>query len=200
MIHNVEQQSAEWFDLRRDFPLTASNAQAIGNNEKGLDSLILKKLSEKFSTAEAESFSDEHTERGNSLEPLARSAYESERLVEVRTVGFITNEQYPLAGASPDGLVEDGGIEIKCFSDKKHFENILNFEIESKYLWQMQMQMLICELNWVDFVIFNPNFQKSLLIQRVYPIAEYRIKIKDGLVDGAKKYLALMAKCKNIIN
>ncbi len=191
-IHNVEQQSEEWFALRKQYPLTASNAQAIGNNGKGLETLIWEKLSEKHSSADKESFSTKDTERGNELEPQARELYMLETGNSVETVGFITNEKVSaVGGASPDGLIgKDGLLEIKCFADTKHFKAVIDFkktktfEIESQYVWQMQMQMLFTGRKWCDFLAYNPNYAQSLLIQRVKADKTMQTKIKDGLVKG----------------
>lgn len=193
-IHNIEQQTPEWFELRKQYPLTASNAQAIGNNGKGLESLVWEKLSEKYSYAEKEQFTNGHTDRGNELESQARDLYELETGNEVTEVGFITDEELSkVGGASPDGLVgEEGLLEIKCFADAKHFKAIVDykktgtFEIESKYLWQMQMQMLFTGRKWVDFLAYNPNFNQSLLIQRVERDTEMQAKICEGLEKGEK--------------
>lgn len=194
-IHNVEQKSDEWYALRKQYPLTASEAQAIGNNGKGLETLILEKMSEKYSSAvPKEQYSNEHLERGNELEDQARELYMLETGNTVTKVGFITNEEISkVGGASPDGLVnDDGNLEIKCFADVKHFKAIIDFkktgsfEIESKYLWQMQQQMLFTGRKWCDFVVYNPNFSQSLLIQRVHADDEMQQKIKEGLEKGEK--------------
>lgn len=191
-IHNVEQQSPEWFELRQKYPLTASNAQAIGNNGKGLESLVWEKLSEKYSSANKEQFASVHLDRGNELEPQARELYQLETGNEVVEVGFITDDKISkVGGASPDGLVNDDGLlEIKSFADTKHFIAIGSFkktgtfEIEPKYIWQMQQQMLFTGRKWVDFLAYNPNYSQSLLIQRVLPDEEMQQKIKDGLKKG----------------
>ncbi len=191
-IHNVEQQSEEWFALRKQYPLTASNAQAIGNNGKGLETLIWEKLSEKYSSADKETFSTKDTDRGNELEPQARELYMLETGNEVEEIGFITDKSIStVGGASPDGLVgKDGNLEIKCFADTKHFKAIIDFrktgtfEIESQYIWQMQMQMLFTGRDWCDFLAYNPNYAQSLLIQRVPANADMQQKIRDGLKKG----------------
>jgi hypothetical protein len=190
--HNVEQGSPEWFALRIQFPLTASEAQAIGNNDKGLETLCMEKMACKYSSAEKELYSNKDLERGVDLEGDARSLYELETGNEVETVGFVTNDKISkVAGASPDGLVgKDGLLEIKAFADTKHFKMSLDFqrtgdfEIESQYVWQMQMQMLITGRKWADFVPFNPNYKKSLLIKRVVADKEMQKEIKDGLKKG----------------
>lgn len=191
-IHEVEQKSPEWFALRKKYPLTASNAQAIGNNGKGLETLCWEKVSEKYSSGEQVQFTNVHTDRGNELEGDARELYGLQTGNTTTVVGFVTDEAISLVGgASPDSLVnEDGLLEIKCFADTKHFKAIVEFkktgkfDIESQYIWQMQMQMLFTGRKWVDFLAYNPNYSESLLIQRVEWDEEKIAKIKDGLKKG----------------
>lgn len=190
--HNCEQQTDEWFALREQYPLTASEAQAIGNQGKGLETLVWTKLSERHSIADKKRYTNLDLERGNELEPLARDIYELRTGNKVEQVGFVTNEEISkVGGASPDGLVNnDGLLEIKCFEDKKHFKAIIDyrktgkFEIESQYEWQMQQQMLFTGREWCDFVAYNPNFKETLLIQRVFRDEEMQNKIKEGLIKG----------------
>jgi len=196
-IHDVVQKSPEWFALRRQYPLTASNAQAIGNNGKGLETLVWDKLAEAYSSGVVEEYGNKHTERGNELEPQARSLYELETGNKVTEVGFVTNEEISsVGGASPDGLVgEDGLLEIKAFDDTKHFKmTVEGLEIESQYMWQMQMQMLFTGRNWCDFLAYNPNFSKSLLIQRVVADVEMQQKIIEGLKTGEKLIKGIKSK------
>lgn len=192
ILHNVEQKSPEWFELRLKYPLTASEAQAIGNQGKGLETLIWEKLSERYSIEDKERYTNKDLERGNELEPIARQMYELETGKKVIEIGFVTNETISkVGGVSPDGLT-DTGIEIKCFEDKKHFKMIIDkkktgsFEIEPQYIWQMQMQMLFLEKDQWDFVAYNPNFKENLLIQTVYADKEKQSAIIKGLEIGEK--------------
>ena len=75
-IISVQQKTPEWFSLRLKYPLTASEAQAIGNQGKGLETLIWEKLAEKYSLADKEKYTNKDLERGVELEPLARDMYE----------------------------------------------------------------------------------------------------------------------------
>lgn len=191
-IHNVEQGTDEWFELRLKYPLTASNAQAIGNNGKGLETLCWEKIAEKYSSADKEKYVNKDLLRGVELEPQARELYSLETGNDVEEIGFITDEKISkLGGASPDGLVnKDGLLEIKAFADVKHFKAIIDlrktgkFEIESQYIWQMQQQMLFTNRKWCDFVAYNPNYEQSLLIQRVFVDKDMQEKIKKGLKKG----------------
>lgn len=191
-IHNVEQRSEDWFKLKSKYPLSASSAQAIGNNGKGLESLCWEVLSEKYSIADKEKFTNEHLERGIELENDARELYMLETGNIVTQVGFVSNTAISsVGGASPDGLVNDNGLlEIKCFADIKHFKMVVEskktgtFEIEPQYIWQMQMQLLFTERQFVDFCAYNPNYVQSLLIQRVTIDKEMQTKVKEGLAKG----------------
>jgi len=192
-IINIQQKTPEWFALRLKYPLTASNAQAIANQGKGLETLVWEKMTERFSIADKERYSNKDLERGVELEPLAREMYELETGNKVEEIGFVINEKVSsVGGASPDGKItgQKGLLEIKCFDDKKHFQMIVDkkekgdFKIESEYEWQMQMQMLFTEEEWADFLAYNPNFKESLLIKRVYADKEKQEEIIKGLKQG----------------
>jgi len=161
---------------------------------------VWEKLAEKYSVGDKDKYTNKDLERGVELEPLARDMYELQTGNKVEEVGFVTNEKISkVGGASPDGSIakQNGGVEIKCFEDKKHFRNIVNgLEIESQYMWQMQMQMLFMEWEFVDFVTYNPNYKESLLIQRVYPDEKMQNDIKLGLQKGEELINEIKAKLK----
>jgi len=190
-IKNVEQGTSEWFNARKG-KMTASHATAIGNNGKGLDTYITEIMSEYYSSAEREQFSNEHTDRGNEYEATARGIYEFENDVTVEQVGFIEYDEY--TGCSPDGLVgEEGGIEIKCVSDSKYFRFLLNgeSEIDNGHIWQIQMNLLITGRKWWDLVMYNPNFKRSTCVYRTTPDEEKFEALKKGLEKGKAKILEI---------
>lgn len=190
-IHNIEQGTLEWFELRK-LKMTASNAQAIGNVGKGLDTYIYELLAESLSSASKEHYTNEHIERGKELESQARALYELENGVLVQEVGFIEHNQY--SGCSPDGLIaENGGLEIKCLNDVKHLKVLIHGikEVESSYIWQIQMSLLITGRLWWDLVLYNPNFEKSLIVFRILRDEEKHKKLLTGLSVGEKKIAEL---------
>lgn len=188
-IHNFEQGTEEWFEVRK-LKLTASDATAIGNKGAGLETLVKKKIRELIIKSD-DNFTNKHIERGNELEPIARAAYEFEYNVEVVEVGFIEHNEY--SGCSPDGLVgDDGGIEIKARNDEKHFDFILGAEIDYGTIWQIQMNLLITKRKWWDFISYNPNFKKSMVVIRVYPDEVKQKKLTEGIEYGAKRLKELL--------
>ena len=149
----IKQGSDEWFELRKG-KMTASNATAIGTCGKGLDTYVLKKVAEVLSSGKRDTYTNKDLDRGNELEPIARSIYELETGDDVYEVGFIEKDKY--SGCSPDGLVrEDGGIEIKCVDDIHYLKILLSDKIESGYNWQIQMSLFISGRKWWDLPIIS---------------------------------------------
>lgn len=193
-IYNIEQKSNEWLNIRK-WKMTASNAQAIGNCWKGLDTYILELMSEYYSNWDKEIYTNEHIDRWNELEEIARSMYELENWIQVNEVWFIELDEF--TWCSPDWLIgEEWWIEIKCQMDKKHFLMILNWEkeIDSWYIWQIQMNLLITWRKWWDFISYNPNYKQSLIIFRILPDLEKFTKLQEWFKLWKNKILEIKNK------
>jgi len=197
-IHNFEQLSDDWFDIRKG-KMTASHAQAIATAGGGLDTYLKNMMAEFYSSGIKEHFSNKDTDRGNELEPQARILYELETGIDVDEVGFIEFDKY--TGISPDGLVKkNGGVEIKCLNDNNHFNMTIEGikSIESKYMWQIQMSLYLTKRDWWDYVGYNPNFEKSLLIYRILPDLEKFKKLENGIKIGKARIKEIKELYSNI--
>lgn len=182
IIREIEQGSEQWHELRRG-RMTASHSQAIAANGAGLKTYITDLMCKYYSLNPEEGFQSRSMQRGIELEPQARFAYECNTGNEVKEVGFVIRDQY--VGVSPDGLVGDDGLtEIKCLESKAYFKYLITGKIDTGYHWQCQMQLLVCERDWVDYTVYNPNFKKSLIIKRIYPDPEKIEKIEQGILSG----------------
>ena len=197
--YSLEQGTQEWLDARKG-KMTASHAQEIGNQGKGLETYVNQLMAEFYSNGEKVQFTSEHIERGHEMEDQARSKYCFDNGVEVTNVGFI--EHNNMVGCSPDGLVgKDGMIEIKCPADNGYFQYLLNGEkeIDTKYMWQMQMNLMITGRKWCDFIAYNQNYEKSMFIHRVFPDQTAFIKLEQGFLIGRVKIDGIIAKYNNIM-
>lgn len=191
---DIIQGSDEWHAIRKG-KMTASHAQEIGNNGKGLDTYIYEVMAGQYSSGEVGFYTNKHMERGVELEGAARAMYELENDCTVQQVGFIEYNEY--VGCSPDGLIgEDAGVEIKCHADVAHFKMILGGvdEIESKYRWQIQMNLLITGRKKWFYVAYNPNFEKSLLVFEILPDEEMHAKLLAGFALGEAKIKAIKSQ------
>jgi hypothetical protein len=114
-------------------------------------------------------FENAAMKQGREREPHGRAGYEALTGHLVQEVGLCLHDTIE-AGASPDGLVgKRGGLEIKCPELPAHLEYLKLDAEPAAYRWQIQGQMWICELDWVDFVSFNPDFPEhlQLIVRRI---------------------------------
>lgn len=194
-IHNeVKQGTDEWLKLRLG-KFTASDAQAIGNNGKGLESLIYEKVAEAITGKVKEAFTNVDIERGKELEEFARNRYELETGKSVTETAFV--ELDARVGCSPDGFVGTNGlVEFKCKSDVNFVKYLLDKKIDPAHEWQMQMQMYVCDRDWCDYVVYNPNFPNPLVIVNVGKNEVLISKIKAGLAQGVAQLEAMLEKLK----
>ena len=183
-IHNFEQRTEDWYNIRKG-KMTASNADTIIANGKGLETYIYNLMAEYYSSAEKENYINADMQRGIDLEPEARLEFEFYTNLDVQEVGFI--EYNDFIGVSPDGLIgDDGLIEIKCPNDSVYFKLLLSDNIKPEYLAQMQMQLYVTDRQYCYFVSYNPNFEKSLYIKKITRDEEMIEKLKKGLDKGTE--------------
>ena len=129
---------------------------------------------------------------GKEREAEARLSYEIQTGNEVRQIGFAYLDERRTIGASPDGLVGSGGWYSEATRIiKEHLENEIKFDCKvscpgesggleikcpkastlisyydkgcpAKYYPQVQGQMWVCNLEWVDFYAYHPDLTPYL--------------------------------------
>jgi len=183
-IHNMPQRSPEWFEIR-DLKMSASHASTIAANGKGLVTYVNELLQDHYAVTEREMYTNPAMQHGIDMEPSAVFVYESMTGQTVEHVGFVEHNDY--SGMSPDGFIGDNGmIEIKCPTKKVFFQLLMDDKIDPKYYAQMQMQLLISEREWCDYVVFSVDFSKQIVIKRVEPDEKMFKKLNAGLEHGAE--------------
>jgi len=190
--NDITQGSEEWHELRK-LKFTASKATPVGANGAGLKTLVAELVAKAIVPENPEDrYVSPEMQRGNDLEPIARTAYEFKYGVDVEEVGFVERDKY--VGFSPDGFVgKDGLIEIKCRNNAKHLTFMLTGKIDSSEFNQCQFALFVSGRKWVDLIYYNPDFRNSLIISRIVPDLKYFAKLEAGLeagVDMLKGYLA----------
>lgn len=174
VIRGVEQGSADWLALRAG-RVTASNFGKVlaGGQGKTRRAYMLQLVAERLTGEPAETYTNAAMEWGTQTEPLARALYEweTDRLVEEVT---ITLEGDYIA-ASPDGLVGEGGLEIKCPNTSTHLDYLLRGELPAQYRPQVQGCMWVHRAPWWDFMSFDPRLPPAsqAFILRVERDEEY---------------------------
>lgn len=153
----MQQRSPEWFAARLG-KWTASSFAAL-MAAPGTDAflgLVKDKAWERMTGQPVEFYTTAAMQHGIDCEDEARTWYEFETLREVSQVGFLVHPDIPTLGCSPDGLVDDGLLEIKCPQPRAHLDTLATRKLPSKYRWQVQGQMFIAARSWLDFVSYHP--------------------------------------------
>lgn len=165
IIVEGEQKTDEWRKLREGVAITGSVAKKV----KGTGNAYLyEHLAIMTSDWKPKEARGADIDRGNELEPEARTAYEKATKQEVRQVAFIQNGRY---GLSPDGLVMKGKgikkiIEIKSSDVHTHIRFISEKVIPSEHRDQIIHGFIVCDdVDEIDFISYCPAFKfKPLLI------------------------------------
>ncbi len=190
MIHHIEQNTDEWFDMRRG-KITASNFGIImANYGKAFGNPAIQYAQriaiESKTNVNIETFKNEWMERGVELEADARELYQDLTFTEVYPGGFSEIGRF---GASSDGQVEKGLIEIKSVKYNTHFERLVKGGFDTAYQWQIRGQMWLYDRDWCDFVSYCPDFphNKELYIYRVERDQEEEKRMIERLNEFADK-------------
>jgi len=169
----MEQRTEEWFAARCG-KVTASRvadiiAKTKTNASASRDNYLAQLVCERMTGKPAESYSNAAMQWGTDTEPFARAAYEARMDLLVTEVGFINHPWITMSGASPDGLANEGMVEIKCPNTATHIDTLLSQTVPAKYITQMMWQMACADRPWCDFVSFDPRLleRHQLFIKRI---------------------------------
>jgi putative phage-type endonuclease len=184
-----EQQTEAWFSARLGKVTASRIADVMAKTKSGYSAsrknYQMQLLCERLTGRKEDGFTSAAMQRGVDMEPIARSAYEVDKVVMVQECGFIPCPMIEMAGASPDGLVgDDGLVEIKVPNTSTHVEFLRTGKIDSGYELQMLFQMMCTGREWCDFVSFDDRMPVELQYRCV------RLEYDD---DKANEILAEVA-------
>lgn len=165
-ITDVEQGQPEWFALRAGIP-TASNFDKIftskGDKSKSANGYMNTLLAEWMTGAKDSIKQSEWMARGIELEPDARNAYEFIKDCDVEQVGIVFRDKSRLVSCSPDGLMEDKGLEIKCPAPGTHVGYLMDQKLPTAYIPQVQGSMWVTGLDSWDFMSYHPDMKPVII-------------------------------------
>lgn len=196
----IEQGTQEWLDLRAG-RVTCSNAMML--LAKGpLACIDENRRAAERMTPNGNSYAD----RGHAIEDEMREQLNAslrEQGMEIKTCTFITHDDYPGAGYSPDGLIvplDDADwmerddfipVEFKAYLDEtedtkgekhdvqKHAKACEDLEEVPLYArLQCQMEMMMCDAKELFLVLANPDAGEGVPKVKVWNIARDENVIK----------------------
>lgn len=195
-----EQGTQEWLRHRQGVP-TASEFSKIftgtgkpSTSAEGYIGELIQEQREKDSEHETDIGGwqgNEHTQRGNELEPVARFAYTMETGRAVEEVGFCLTDDERF-GCSPDGMIDErkGGMEIKSPQEAKHIERVLKGVVPNEHKTQVHGCMIVCEVDYWDYCSFANDNLWVLRVER----DDYTKKLTEALDAFHEKLTAAKRK------
>jgi hypothetical protein len=192
IVHRIPQRSPEWFAVRLG-KLTASEAKDMMSSGRGSAEstkrrdLRLKKAGERLTGRPDDGgYTNAHMERGVFLEDAARQSYQVHVGALVEEVGFLEHDELA-AGCSPDGLVEDGLLELKAPKQATHARYARTDGLIEDYRWQLTHSLWVSGAPWIDIASFDDRYPENaqLIVRRLkatdVSLVEYEEKVREFL-------------------
>lgn len=204
IIHDIEQRSPEWYQLRKGIPTASEFSQLVtptGRPSKSAVTYARFLAAELFIGRPLDMWTgNAWTDRGREMESQALSLYEFSRDVECRKVGFVTNDERT-AGCSPDAFLgDDGMLEIKCLKAEHHIGAIMHFREHGTcppdYVPQTQGQIMLCERAWGEIMFYHPELPALTIRQTLLP--EYVSVLAAQIPAVIKERDAVLATLRSI--
>jgi hypothetical protein len=175
IVHPETQGSLEWGMRRCGIP-TASEFDNLVTPQfeirKGEmpKTYLYKKLAEAWMGAPMLGVNSFDTEMGSILEDEAKPWYELEYGVSIQRVGFITTDDGK-CGCSPDGMIGDVGVEIKCPAPHTHVGYLVKGALPKEYAAQVHGSMFVTGASTWKFVSYRRHFPALVIeVQRDHEI------------------------------
>ncbi len=197
-IIDVKQNSPEWLTARLG-KITASEIDSLisptGKLRTGAGPLtyLYEKLTERvLGVPIHEDFSSFAMAQGSLVELEAVPWYAFAHGVDVKRVGFCTDDAGRY-GFSPDGLIgEDGGLEIKAPQPAKHMRYLLEGVVPEDYVLQVQFSLYVSQRKYWKFVSYSR--QMPALVVHVEPDPKLQAAISAALADFLPRFDEMLAK------
>jgi len=133
-------------------------------------------------------FSNNATSWGINTEPRARAMWEFRHDQNVTLTDFVIHPRFDFVGCSPDWLVpkQRGGAEAKCpYNSGVHLSTVISDRVPDEHLPQVHGLIWIKDLDWVDFVSFDPRVDSArrYFERRVYRDEKYIDRLEDEVIE-----------------
>lgn len=195
IVLDVPQRSPEWFASRLGRLTGSCAAEMLATIKSGEAAarrdlrtrLVVERLTQQ---PQDDGYINATMQRGIDCEPAAFASYEALTGRMARTVGFILHPTL-MAGCSPDGLTDDGGLlEVKCPKSTTHVRYLRGpNEVPSEHRAQVIHNLWVTGASYCDFVSFDDRFPASLSVWLVRhernedEIAAYAAKAEAFLAE-----------------
>jgi hypothetical protein len=194
----AEQGTEQWLQERVGYA-TASKFYEVMMNKTtaGYQGYVAQLALERILNRPTETFKSKAMERGTELEPTARLMYGLHIKTPIEEAPFVKHKTL-MAGASPDGLINDDGlVEIKSPLANNHLYTLQTNKVPAQYQWQIVGQQWITGRLWTDYVSYSDEFPKNAALAIIHverdeekiQMLEARVKLFLKDVDEAVVFI-----------
>lgn len=138
-------------------------------------------------------FSSRATDWGNEHEPFALKLYEERQGFAVHSSKLYKMKQFPLIGATPDGIIKEfnGLVEAKSpYYTKNHIRTLRTKEVPKEYKDQVFGQLLVTGADWCDFISYDPRCSPEY---RLVIVSVQAHEYKEEITALKKRLLEFLA-------
>ena len=190
-IHNVDQGSEAWEDLRRG-KATASQIHRILTPKKmqmgsGAKKYAAELVAERFQVQQPDFQPTYWMDYGTEAESWAIDEFKKTHQIEVESVGFVTPEQDSQFGCSPDGFIgEDELIQVKCPKAETLIKYHIDGGLPSDHKIQVHSEIWITGRERSHFYAWHPE------LTPLHVVVERDEEIIEALEETVPKFLEMV--------
>jgi putative phage-type endonuclease len=181
----IEQGTDAWLHIRKGKVTASRVADVMAKTKTGVSAsrgnyLIELALQRVTGVIEA-SYTNDAMQWGKDNEQTARTAFEVAHNVFVDQIAFVDHPTIKDFGCSPDGIIGDSLLELKCPYQSAVHWSYFKDGCPSKYYTQIQSQMSCTGAKSVWFVSFDPRMpaRSQLYIEEVMRDADFIEKLES---------------------
>lgn len=197
-LEDIIQYSPEWWDARLGIATASQYGRIVTTKGASSDSrtdymyrLAVERVTGVYAGSEYQTFA---MKEGHKKEPQARALFQMITGMKVSEVGIIFRDEQRKYGASPDGLMDDAGLEIFCPESPNFVKCCFKQENAVKYAskyQQIQGSLLVSGFDKWYFIVYYPGLKPIIqCVTRDEPFIE---KLKAEL-DAFCMDLAITVK------
>ena len=185
IYREVEQGTDAWLRIRLGKCTASRVADVMAKTKTGVSAsranYMIELALQRVTGVIEPSYTNDAMAYGTANEQTARTAFEVAHNVFVDQVAFVDHPTIPNFGCSPDGIVGDSLLEIKCPYQSAIHWSYFKDGCPSKYYTQIQAQMSCTGAKSVWFVSFDPRMpaRSQLYIEEVMREEEFIKKLED---------------------
>lgn len=185
IYREVEQNTDAWLELRKGKVTASRVADVMAKTKTGVSAsranYLIELALQRVTGVIEPSFKNDAMQWGTDNEQTARTAFEVAHNVFVDQVAFVDHPTIKDFGCSPDGVIGDSLLELKCPYQSAVHWSYFKDGCPSKYYTQIQAQMSCTGAKSVWFVSFDPRMpaRSQLYIEEVLREEEFIKKLED---------------------